>query len=145
MNTLQAQSNQDSQLPLVERLNEAFFWNKYMCKDLIEAKVRQSLLMNLTSSETEQLYDLICPVMQGFIQQIEISPRVNLKLISRRSKHRPGLRYLTRGADEDGYVANFVETEQVLTVDSTITSSWVQIRGSSKHNPICKIDNYSQR
>lgn len=36
---------------------------------------------------------------------------VNFTLISRRSVHRAGVRYLRRGIDEKGDVANFVETE----------------------------------
>ena len=37
----------------------------------------------------------------------------NITLISRRSRHRAGTRYKRRGVDEEGYVANYVETEQV--------------------------------
>lgn len=33
-------------------------------------------------------------------------------LISRRSRERAGMRYQRRGVNEDGQVANFVETEQ---------------------------------
>ena len=39
---------------------------------------------------------------------------VRLVLVSRRSRHRAGQRYLKRGADGAGDVANFVETEQLL-------------------------------
>jgi SacI homology domain len=57
-----------------------------------------------------------------------------LTLISRRSVHRAGLRYLRRGIDEDGHTANTVETEQVLSDTSWTPSSkiysFVQIRGS---------------
>lgn len=38
-----------------------------------------------------------------------------LTLISRRSMKRAGLRYLRRGLDDDGNVANAVETEQILS------------------------------
>ena len=34
-----------------------------------------------------------------------------------------------RGVDDDGHVANFVETEQLVTLDKSCTS-FVQIRGS---------------
>ena len=34
-----------------------------------------------------------------------------------------------RGVDDDGHVANFVETEQLVTIDKSCTS-FVQIRGS---------------
>jgi hypothetical protein len=57
-----------------------------------------------------------------------------LTLISRRSIQRAGLRYLRRGVDNDGNVANSVETEQILSSQSWSTSekefSLTQIRGS---------------
>jgi hypothetical protein len=61
---------------------------------------------------------------------------LHLALISRRSRYRAGTRYFKRGIDHDGHVANFNETEQVVTVDapngddSTARMSFVQIRGS---------------
>ncbi|CAK7274021.1 hypothetical protein SEPCBS57363_005948 [Sporothrix epigloea] len=69
----------------------------------------------------------------------------DVTLISRRSVRRAGLRYLRRGVDEDGNVANAVETEQILSpsvvnclADSQAlpeqsrskTYSFVQVRGS---------------
>ena len=57
-----------------------------------------------------------------------------LTLISRRSTKRPGLRYLRRGIDDAGSVANSVETEQILSrADQTSKSpicSFLQTRGS---------------
>ena len=57
-----------------------------------------------------------------------------LTLISRRSVKRAGLRYLRRGIDDDGYVANNVETEQILATPSWDSKdkvfSFLQIRGS---------------
>ena len=38
-------------------------------------------------------------------------------LISRRSRKRAGTRFNARGVDEDGLVANFVETEQIFIYD----------------------------
>lgn len=59
-----------------------------------------------------------------------------LTLVSRRSVKRAGVRYLRRGIDEEGSVANSVETEQILSVvdwdtdnDSKVYS-FVQYRGS---------------
>lgn len=53
-----------------------------------------------------------------------------LTLIARRSRFFAGTRYLKRGTNADGYVANEVETEQL--VDDTLGhfSSFVQMRGS---------------
>ncbi|EEH50568.2 uncharacterized protein PADG_06647 [Paracoccidioides brasiliensis Pb18] len=57
-----------------------------------------------------------------------------LTLISRRSVKRPGLRYLRRGVDDEGNVANFVETEQILSRPSwnpwDKVYSLLQVRGS---------------
>ena len=38
-------------------------------------------------------------------------------------------RFCVRGVDDDGHVANFVETEQLVTLDKSCTS-FLQIRGS---------------
>uniref|UniRef100_A0A8C6Q9N2 Synaptojanin-1 n=1 Tax=Nannospalax galili TaxID=1026970 RepID=A0A8C6Q9N2_NANGA len=50
-------------------------------------------------------------------------------LISRLSCERAGTRFNVRGTNDDGHVANFVETEQVVYLDDCI-SSFIQIRGS---------------
>lgn len=50
-------------------------------------------------------------------------------IITRRSIKRAGLRYLRRGVDEEGYCANQVETEQILSTGSKVYS-FVQLRGS---------------
>ena len=55
--------------------------------------------------------------------------QIRAALISRLSCNRLGTRYNTRGVDDDGHVANFVETEQLLMTDSQV-SSHVQVRGS---------------
>lgn len=60
-------------------------------------------------------------------------------LISRRSRYRAGTRYFTRGIDEEGHVANFNETEQIVIFTDSLRSnpshatsvmSFVQTRGS---------------
>ncbi len=60
--------------------------------------------------------------------------KFEVTLISRRSTKRAGLRYLRRGVDEEGNVANAVETEQLLfPVDAEWSAkiySFVQTRGS---------------
>jgi hypothetical protein len=58
----------------------------------------------------------------------------DLTIISRRSVKRAGMRFLRRGVDEEGNVANSVESEQILSPspwDPTAkVYSFVQIRGS---------------
>jgi hypothetical protein len=62
-------------------------------------------------------------------------------LITRRSRHRPGTRYFSRGIDAQGHVSNFVETEQLVLYDGPSSAdskdvygktelSYVQTRGS---------------
>ncbi|CAJ2502821.1 Uu.00g102150.m01.CDS01 [Anthostomella pinea] len=57
-----------------------------------------------------------------------------ITVVSRRSIKRAGLRYLRRGVDEDGFAANSVETEQILSTPTWDPSSkrysFVQVRGS---------------
>jgi hypothetical protein len=56
--------------------------------------------------------------------------KVELILISRRSMNHAGTRYLTRGINDDGFVANYVETEQILVFYDHMLS-FVQVRGSA--------------
>ncbi|KAK8825556.1 hypothetical protein WA577_000729 [Blastocystis sp. JDR] len=80
------------------------------------------------------LRDLIPIVIFGFMSIIpSITIRklsFSLTLISRRSIHRNGRRFNTRGADVHGHVANFVESEQIVKESSGKVYSFVQIRGS---------------
>jgi hypothetical protein len=76
--------------------------------------------------------------MQGTVQiepcTIEGFPFTFI-LLSRRSRERAGLRYQRRGINDDGKVANFVETEQSVVFEREGVhhmASFVQTRGSSK-------------
>ncbi|XP_072971517.1 phosphoinositide phosphatase SAC3-like [Typha angustifolia] len=77
-------------------------------------------------------------LVYGFFRQdkISISGKVfKLTLIARRSRHYAGTRYLKRGVNEKGRVANDVETEQIVFEDipegiPSQISSVVQNRGS---------------
>ena len=92
------------------------------------------IIQSFSPFRTILLRDLIPITIFGFIRIIP-SITVNhlsfsLLLISRRSIHRVGRRYHTRGVDVNGHVANFVETEQIVRQNSGIITSFVQIRGS---------------
>ncbi|KAJ7951450.1 Phosphoinositide phosphatase [Quillaja saponaria] len=77
-------------------------------------------------------------LVYGFFKQakLSISGRdFNLTIIARRSRHYAGTRYLKRGVNEKGRVANDVETEQIVFEDAhegrpIQISSVVQNRGS---------------
>lgn len=74
----------------------------------------------------------IVPMMQGFVGAFSCyveGNKIDYVLISRRSWHKGGTRYFDRGVNEEGWVANFVETEQILTLGNYVASD-VQIRGS---------------
>ena len=51
-------------------------------------------------------------------------------MISRRMWNGAGTRYNARGINDQGYVANFCETEQIMVVGGRYFISHVQIRGS---------------
>eukprot|EP00127_Corallochytrium_limacisporum_P002598 Clim_evm34s134 gene=Clim_evmTU34s134 len=55
--------------------------------------------------------------------------QLHIMLISRLSGGRAGRRFQTRGVDDDGNVANYVETEVILYTDE-FTTAMVQVRGS---------------
>uniref|UniRef100_A0ABD2WZA8 phosphoinositide 5-phosphatase n=2 Tax=Trichogramma kaykai TaxID=54128 RepID=A0ABD2WZA8_9HYME len=50
-------------------------------------------------------------------------------IVSRLSCERAGTRFNVRGSNDDGHVANFVETEQIIYLDNEV-SSFIQTRGS---------------
>jgi len=60
-------------------------------------------------------------LVYGFFKQIKLSVSgrdFKLTLIARRSRHYAGTRYLKRGVNEKGRVANDVETEQIVCEDA---------------------------
>lgn len=76
------------------------------------------------------------PLMNGYvgIRTIDfISKEYNYILISRKDHRRHGVRYFSRGADPNGCVSNFVETEQIITFsddENFHIFSHYQLRGS---------------
>lgn len=70
---------------------------------------------------------LTIPIIQGFVNAIDLpllqgdtEKSGQLLLISKRSTHRAGSRYLRRGIDDNGDVANFVATSQIVIVDQVL-------------------------
>ena len=146
------QSSSSSTLPLCKRFDPLFFWNRNLLSPFIDAGHNHFALPLLqgfvgqrafsitqTNGETDQVVDPADIPLQDMNAPKESSSDTNTKdffltLISRRSVKRAGLRYLRRGIDDDGNVANYVETEQILSPQdwdlSKKTYSLVQIRGS---------------
>lgn len=112
--------------------DERFFWNKYASQELIDASAHNPLIG-----------DFITPVIYGYAQFKQttiLNHPVCFGLITRRSTYRAGTRYFRRGVDDDGNVANFNETEQILMVPTSEARSssdlemqvysYLQTRGS---------------
>ncbi|XP_059486808.1 polyphosphoinositide phosphatase isoform X2 [Neocloeon triangulifer] len=103
--------------------NERFIWNNYLLKDA----------RRIVHSEW------IIDVVHGFVGQSNLSiygRSIYITVIARRSNKFAGTRFLKRGANFQGDVANEVETEQIVH-DSKLNrfeqgyfSSFVQMRGS---------------
>ena len=71
--------------------------------------------------------------MQGYFGQVsgEIDGhKVQVTLIARRMHRKWGSQKINRGIDDQGYVANQVEKEQILVVDDRQMASHVQLSGS---------------
>jgi hypothetical protein len=146
------QSSSGSTLPLCKRFDPLFFWNRNLLSTFIDSGHNNFVLPLLqgfvgqrafsitqTSGETDQVVDPADIPLRDMNAPTDNSSETSTKdffltLISRRSVKRAGLRYLRRGIDDDGNVANYVETEQILSPQdwdpSKKTYSLIQIRGS---------------
>ncbi|XP_044487636.1 phosphoinositide phosphatase SAC2-like isoform X3 [Mangifera indica] len=100
-----------------------FVWNEFLTRG-----IRNTLKNTLWT----------VALVYGFFKQEKYTvsgKNFKLTLIARRSRHYAGTRYLKRGVNEKGRVANDVETEQIVFEDVPDgspyqLSSTVQIRGS---------------
>ncbi|TYK12482.1 phosphoinositide phosphatase SAC7-like [Cucumis melo var. makuwa] len=113
---LHALGDESKLLPLWRQAEPRFLWNNYLLEVLIDSKLDPYLL----------------PVIQGSFQNFQAAigkDIVDVTLIARRCTRRTGTRLWRRGADSDGYVANFVESEQIIQLHG-FTASFVQVRGS---------------
>ncbi|KAI0024151.1 SacI homology domain-containing protein [Xylariomycetidae sp. FL0641] len=150
--------------PLHMTADPIFFWNRELLKPFLsagEASVllpvmqgfvgqrsfvvdrhppqvdsqRDSMEMNdMTRNPGSETGSPSPPVERASVDLRSSEKKYLVTIISRRSVKRAGLRYLRRGVDENGFAANFVETEQILSTPSWDPSSniysFVQIRGS---------------
>lgn len=116
-NTFQRQAQSDPSQPLWKRADDRFFWNRFLQSDLIDFANG----IGIRGQGRQYGADaFILPVMFGMMRitftRIKSTP-INFALITRRSRHRVGTRYFTRGIDEQGHVANFNETEQIVILN----------------------------
>ena len=113
-NTFQRQAQQDPSQPLWKKADDRFFWNKFIQSDLMDFRTSGSRQQHGQQPGTDPY---ILPVMFGMLQITPTrikSTSLTVVLVTRRSRHRAGTRYFSRGIDEEGHVSNFNETEQVI-------------------------------
>ncbi|KZT13014.1 DNase I-like protein [Laetiporus sulphureus 93-53] len=116
--------------------DDRFVWNEYVVKSLLDFRAR------LDPQERDELdrTHFIVLAIQGYVgvftlalppaQSTSGSPVIaTLSLISRLGWKRSGTRFNTRGVDDDGNCANFVETETIFSTEHHCFS-YVQVRGS---------------
>ena len=84
----------------------------------------------LTSAIRGFVSTVTVPASTSPIKSLRTTMPSTLTLISRLSCRRAGTRFNARGIDDDGNVANFVETETVFWYPSGLCFSYAQIRGS---------------
>ena len=103
-----------------------FAWNHFLTREFKEC-------LNEHSS-----YSWLLPIIHGAVNQRKVNDygrSLNLVLVARRSRHFAGTRYLKRGVNEQGNVANDVEFEQIIQDETQssgkgVFSSYLQVRGS---------------
>ncbi|ROT39555.1 hypothetical protein SODALDRAFT_339075 [Sodiomyces alkalinus F11] len=130
-NSFQRQSESDVSLPLWMRADDRFFYNKHLQSELIDFRTRGA---RGSMGPQPGADPFILPVIFGVLETRPTNFKGNpltLVLISRRSRHRGGTRYFTRGLDEEGHAANYNETEQVVVVNDTGSSRMGGFAGSS--------------
>ncbi|KAF2649471.1 hypothetical protein K491DRAFT_698059 [Lophiostoma macrostomum CBS 122681] len=122
----------------IDSLDAGFLWNSYMIQPLVDFRSR------LSPREKEGLdaSGILTSAIRGFALTITIPSSSapirtsrsglpsSMTLISRLSCRRAGTRFNARGIDDDGNVANFVETETIYWAPSGVCFSYIQVRGS---------------
>ncbi|KAI9839420.1 MAG: inositol polyphosphate 5-phosphatase [Thelocarpon superellum] len=122
----------------IDNLDESFLWNSYMIGPLVKFRA------HLSGPERDALdaSQILTSAIRGFAMTITVPSSTApipasraglpsmLTVISRLSCRRAGTRFNARGIDDDGNVANFVETETVYWSPAGVCFSYAQIRGS---------------
>lgn len=122
----------------IDNFDESFLWNSFMIQPLVQFRSR----LQRHERETLDSSRILTSAVRGFCLTVTIPQSVAplrnsssgmpsyLTVISRLSCKRAGTRFNSRGIDDDGNVANFVETETIYWSPSGVVFSYVQVRGS---------------
>ncbi|KAK8439143.1 Inositol-1,4,5-trisphosphate 5-phosphatase 1 [Candidozyma auris] len=107
---------------------EQYMWNSFMMEELFKFRA------NLDEVAVEILDHnrFLTTVIRGFAKTVRLNSRGDtISIISKQSWRRAGTRFNARGIDDDGNVANFVESEFIFNnVSSRQVFAFTQIRGS---------------
>ncbi|KAJ5734399.1 Phosphoinositide phosphatase SAC1 [Penicillium malachiteum] len=122
-NSFQRQSQCAPELPMWKRADDRFFWNRFIQSDLIDFSLGENDTSGIRYGPQPGVDPYILPVMFGMLRITPArvkSTSFTFALVTRRSRHRAGTRYFSRGIDEQGHVSNYNETEQIVILnDST--------------------------
>ncbi|KAF9892465.1 phosphatidylinositol-3,5-bisphosphate 5-phosphatase [Aspergillus nanangensis] len=119
--------------PFKQDYKTMFIWNNHLLRPAIAG--------------LKQPWEWFLPIIHGYVEQAKMpiyGRFVYITIIARRSRFFAGARFLKRGANDLGYVANDVETEQIVSEMATTSlhaagpdlysnplyTSYVQHRGS---------------
>ena len=100
---------------------EKYFFNKNLYKKFLDPTTNTPL-------DPCFIIPIICGYFGTFTHEIDGSV-LYFTLISRRSQNHCGTRYNTRGINDDGHVANYCESEQIVIYKNNLLS-FCQLRGS---------------
>ncbi|KAH6648464.1 SacI homology domain-containing protein [Truncatella angustata] len=122
----------------IDNFDDSFLWNSFMISPLVQFRSR--LLVH--ERESLDASRFLTSAIRGFCSTLNIPQAAApmraarsglpslLTVISRLSCRRAGTRFNSRGIDDDGNVANFVETETIYWSPSGVLFSYAQVRGS---------------
>ncbi|KJZ76562.1 hypothetical protein HIM_03898 [Hirsutella minnesotensis 3608] len=124
----------------IDNFDDTYLWNSFMISPLVQFRSR------LMPQEREALDSsrILTSAIRGFCKTMTLPQSASplkgsrsksgmpsfLTLISRLSCRRAGTRFNSRGIDDDGHVANFVETETTFWSPVGTLFSYAQVRGS---------------
>jgi phosphatidylinositol 4-phosphatase len=131
-NSFQRHSEANPATPLWKRADDRFFWNRFIQSDLIDFRTGKTRFGQ--HGEQPAVDPFILPVMFGMLRITNTSIKGNpltFVLITRRSRHRAGTRYFSRGIDENGNVSNFNETEQTIIINDDASKGLISYAGDA--------------
>lgn len=110
-------------------VDESFMWNQFMTANLNKTRSK------LTQEDQIAVYEggFLTTLIRGFASTVAIEVDEipgTLTVLSKQSWLRAGTRFNSRGIDDDGNVANFVESETILWLKNGQQFGFVQLRGS---------------